>query len=590
MASDSATMRLVAGIFELAPHDWAIAHRRRRRTGIVLTTTMALDTLGMLALAAGNLATAIQHGVWNEYWQNAPGALQFLAFIPLIAAILLVPLRPLLGLGDVLRDAATRGDAALAPEAAIQPHPLPSSELPIGGERIGPLRGQRDGLRSFGMGFGAAAAAFGVLLLGGACGVITPWLITNLHTAPPPSAWIATVFVGGTILLGVMALMCAGIAVYCAVWFRRLRHGIFVVADDWGLQWRDTRWRTGAHRLAWHELTSFITVVYAPRGGGYQRLYALNAGEATTLSWTVADSGAKCETLAAERLCRLAATRTSVPLRDLSGPVREAAHVLRVTAKKVPAQADASLPQSFRDALARAAQSRQQVEARLGCVVLIGELVIMLLAYPGAWAAQHYQAHVYEDMLAQVQARPPLFQDTLASDDGQWPLQPGDTGDPSRFTYADGAYQLTSVSGDDVVAWTRATYTSVAVEVTASQQGQTDNDGVGLVLRVSDGAQRMMAFYVSPSGTWSLWRYDESGGVGNWLPLADKIDSDAIHRGAGSQNTMVVIMRGAEYICYINGSFVGVYQDGTLAAGHIGVFVNDGATIGSFTNFAVYSL
>lgn len=473
----------------------------------------------------------------------------------------------------------------------MQPEPLLPSELPIGAERIGPLHGQRDGMRSAGMGVGIAGGAIGALLIGVLVAVVTPWLIAHLQAGPQPPAWIAAVFIGGTIFMGAMALVFASMAVYCAIRLHRLRRGIVVVADEWGLQWRNTRWRTGDRRIAWHEVTSFITITYSRRGGGYQRVYALDAGDATTLSWTVTDARGKYAAAAGERLSRLAVTRGRLPLRDLSAAVREAASVLRALGKRdAPAAADPSLPQAFRDALAGAARLSRRTGMRFGRAVLIGEAVILALLYPGAWAAQHYQAHSYETLLARVHAAPPLFQDTLASDDGQWPVQAGDGAHPGRSVYTAGAYQLSGVSGDDVEAWTEATYADAAVQVTASQQGWASDDGVGLILRVADGGQRMMAFFASPAGTWSLWRYETIDGAGTWTALADQIDNGAIHGSAGSQNTLTVIMRGAEYICYINGSFVGVYQDGALAAGHVGVFVNDGATTGSFSNFAVYPL
>jgi hypothetical protein len=51
----------------------------------------------------------------------------------------------------------------------------------------------------------------------------------------------------------------------------------------------------------------------------------------------------------------------------------------------------------------------------------------------------------------------------------------------------------------------------------------------------------------------------------------------------------MVIAYGNEFFCYINDVFVQTeFIDGVSASGHAGVFLNDSATTGVFSNFAVY--
>jgi hypothetical protein len=51
----------------------------------------------------------------------------------------------------------------------------------------------------------------------------------------------------------------------------------------------------------------------------------------------------------------------------------------------------------------------------------------------------------------------------------------------------------------------------------------------------------------------------------------------------------MVIGYGNEFLCSINDVFVQTDSiNGALASGHAGVFLNDSATTGVFSNFAVY--
>jgi hypothetical protein len=111
-----------------------------------------------------------------------------------------------------------------------------------------------------------------------------------------------------------------------------------------------------------------------------------------------------------------------------------------------------------------------------------------------------------------------------------------------------------------------------------------------LLLRASEGNADFVAFLVTPSGKWMLWRFHDVGDeTRNWSEIASG-RSDAIHPGAGEQNRLLVIISGARYLCYVNDQFVGVFQDDgpALPQGRMGVFVNESTTEGVFSTFAVY--
>jgi hypothetical protein len=94
-------------------------------------------------------------------------------------------------------------------------------------------------------------------------------------------------------------------------------------------------------------------------------------------------------------------------------------------------------------------------------------------------------------------------------------------------------------------------YGDVAVEVTATQQRQGQNydtsDGVGLLLRASEGNRDFVAFVVTPRGEGTLWRFHDVGDTArNWNKLAYG-RSDATDPGVGKENRLLVIISGARY-------------------------------------------
>jgi hypothetical protein len=232
-------------------------------------------------------------------------------------------------------------------------------------------------------------------------------------------------------------------------------------------------------------------------------------------------------------------------------------------------------------------------------------VVLMLLVAAGIcglWGLNDYQLSAYYQALpARIAAETPLFSDPLTDRDYAWDIQTPTATDSTSAQYAHGGYAITGgPAGYTNEETMDAQYVDVAIAVTARQIGSSDSDGVGLVARSLDTGMSQtdeIIFLVSPSGGgWSLYHFQpgHSNPDDNWNYL-DGGDSDAIHEGANASNRLLLVLRGREYLCYINGQFVARDVDSTVTPsspmfGYPGLFINDDATTGVFNDFAVYDL
>jgi hypothetical protein len=74
----------------------------------------------------------------------------------------------------------------------------------------------------------------------------------------------------------------------------------------------------------------------------------------------------------------------------------------------------------------------------------------------------------------------------------------------------------------------------------------------------------------------------------HWRSIADGT-GEAIHRGEGAENRLLVIMQGDRLLCYVNDHFVGSYTDeGAPQSGHMGVYSNVSDVEGVYSDFTVY--
>jgi hypothetical protein len=536
---------------------------------------------------------------WRDFWENARSAplffplLIFLAF-PSIWRLTFEAMRRAIE----TRQAAVSGDDARAPLAKSQPEPDMSFSF-TPGSSLGPLRWPR-GLRInswlftllFSVLFGLLTVVLGGLLVGTAQG-------DEGQT------------VAGFIVLAVAALLLllSALAIWRLIALTRL---FSVTADDSGLQWREPG-RRKRKSIPWHEARAFILLRHHV-GTEYAResAFAL-VGREATLAWLVKPT----EVYGAhEQLAGLIVARTTLPLRDITGDVESAesaqdpdpmtALEAKVSTERKRAELAAHLalsqsphePQTVAEPSAAPTSTSgapaSAASARAGCLIALAALLLPWAPQGIGWGMQQYQQGHYASLPGQVHAQQPVFVDRLAYDDGRWPVTE-DNDLHQSLLYQEGAYHLRGVVPTQTIAAPGPeSYGDVAVEVTAAQEryGQQSDlyDGVGLLLRASERNTDFVAFLVTPSGEWGLWRFHDVGDeTRNWNEIAGGF-SRAIHPGAGEQNRLLVIASGARYLCYVNDQFVGVFQDDSpaLAQGRMGVFVNESTTEGVFTDFAAY--
>ncbi len=137
--------------------------------------------------------------------------------------------------------------------------------------------------------------------------------------------------------------------------------------------------------------------------------------------------------------------------------------------------------------------------------------------------------------------------------------------------------------GYGMLATTPAIYGDVVVEVTAHFSGDIQAhpyDSLGLALHTSDRENAEVLFIVDSLGQWSIGPY----------PDAPIRNTGEIKGGLGTPNRLSVLMQGQEYICFINGTFVGLYQTNHTSTGHLGIFYGGQALVASFNDFTVYPL
>ena len=113
-------------------------------------------------------------------------------------------------------------------------------------------------------------------------------------------------------------------------------------------------------------------------------------------------------------------------------------------------------------------------------------------------------------------------------------------------------------------------FSDAAVEVTVHPLlgPQMDNAlGVGLVLHSPiECSPAQIVFSIAPDGYWQ---------IGPATVLDDGYDHlrSGGHLDPTISNRLTVIMRGNQYICYVNDTFLGIYQAGSAGPGQVGISV-----------------
>lgn len=114
----------------------------------------------------------------------------------------------------------------------------------------------------------------------------------------------------------------------------------------------------------------------------------------------------------------------------------------------------------------------------------------------------------------------------------------------------------------------------------------------GLIIRATD--QQFYEFGIDNQGNFFFRRHDPNGaGGGSFTDLIPATRSNAILPGK-RKNTLFVIANGNNFDLFINGVFVGEYQDSTYTNGQVGFSVETYSAVeageASFSNFKVFSV
>lgn len=403
--------------------------------------------------------------------------------------------------------------------------------------------------------------------------------------------------------LGVVVFGMAGLLLIRA---RTYRHGVPVTADEWGIQWRPRRVRTIS--VAWHDVRSFFTFSYGSAIGsgsaGLKTLvYVVDAGDGL-LVWQCYPAlsnvpAAVRQRTEVDRFVKLVFARTGKPLRDLSSYARQLAERPGAIIHHGMLPQAAEYQQYATPLSGKAAARQTRAYVARGCAILLALLLLPILLVGGAFAAKaqlhDYQASYYASLPAKLHAHEPLYFSDLTSADDHWFNQDPTSDNPFGYVFADDGYHLTGLKDFVSDSWLHTTYVDSAVEVTASQTAGQTNDGVGLVLRSDIMNSNMVVFFASPTdGSWTLdaFHVGHANPDDNWTYLTGGT-SAAIRIGVIQPNRLLVIIRGGQYLLYINNQFVGSYYDDaheTPSRGYAGVYVNEANTEGIFTNFAVYQV
>ena len=132
-------------------------------------------------------------------------------------------------------------------------------------------------------------------------------------------------------------------------------------------------------------------------------------------------------------------------------------------------------------------------------------------------------------------------------------------------------------------------YDNAALQVDVSLLKGSD---AGIILRATD--QQFYEFGIDNQGNFFFRRHDpDAAGGGSFTDLIPATKSNAIFPGK-QKNTLLVIANGSNFDLFINGTFVGNYQDSTYTNGQIGFSVETLSTVNSgeasFSNLKVYSV
>lgn len=539
---------------------------------------------------------------------------------------------------QTMRTAVFLGDGGHIPRASEQPELLPADQIP---QEMKPFQA----LKTWNLPTGCLSlfvVFFFLLLIGlAALAIVDPERDAMRQLSD------LIVFVGPLFLFAGVFTRTLGAPVITDGWSSLLPSwgARLLVIDDLGIRWRVRGWRTRESTLLWQDIRAFC-VFHAKWGSDSKVTYVyLLLGDDLSFAWTASSHARTSVRPASDLLSRLVVTRTDKLLLDVTQAIEtldtwvDASQEQPPLAEQ-PMEASAQLPESqdrrhqpfqasgyLRELLDKSAERHARDAAklremaalhrattqeseragypmrplRLGARIYgvnIALMVALATSMVGMWGVNQIRlADYYRSLPTRITATSPIYQDAMTGAGG-WFVQPPTPDDPSSYGYQGSGYAITGGHPGRINYVTMGgTYGDVVVAVTVRQVGTADANGVGLVARDADtGADYddQVIFYVDPlRGEWNLYHYQpgHSHVDDNWRYLEGGDDA-GIHRGQNVANRLMLVLRGNEYLCYINGQFVARVVDSTLTpsspkSGYVGVYINDAVT-GIFDNFALY--
>jgi hypothetical protein len=526
---------------------------------------------------------------------------------------------------EITRQALFTGDTRLSVVADDQPKPLESGELPPDASHFSALK-----YPSTHVAISVLTDIIVLINVAGVSFITYRWFTSSLDSFGSQNDIIDLTMALLPLLTGGHGVILQGLLLIVPdgwwVFFPGRRRKVLAV-DDWGIRWRERRWRTREHTLAWADVSAFC-VEHSLKSLSYQYTFLL-LGQQESFAWTKPLNAKEHQRAVGELLARLVVTRTRLPLLDVSKTISYAERMpfpFDATAPHKPEKAspsamrfpiltrllgDKATQVRVKQGLAEgyAALERAAAPRRLRILTLdrrifwidLALVIIVAFGFCGLWMVDQQRSDAYARTIpALIANEAPLFSDSLNAPSGNWPVYNPTSNDIDTISkqYAYGGYALTGgqKNYDIEQMYSARAFADVAVAVTVRQIGEGDYDGVGIIVVNGDGG--MATFTVSPErGTWTLfyvtpgqfanpeddWHYD-GGGNDN--------STNTIHTGANAVNRLLLVMRHGQYLGYINDQLVAISDiSGATTSGHlsyIGLDVEDNTTTGVFNDFAVY--
>lgn len=560
--------------------------RRDRVALVVLVTLLTVAGVAGVAVCGWLMVQAAIYGWQTTDWDRLDfGSYAFVPFLFLVMLPLSTAMQPRAwpGLARPILDALAHGETRLAPPAALQPEPPADVAA---GQSVTLRRLRRVSVRN--------TRWRGLVL----ALVFIPIEFSMLaFTLPELLGQDSLTFQVFGLRLWVVELIAISVSVIAGLVVVVLAAGSFsqrlsVTADGLGISWHSGRHNRRAGTMRWHEVRAFYRMAYLASSASLRTVYIVDAGD-RVFAWSVGAIAPIAQIDDSEKLAGIIRQNTQLPLRDISE--------LAVKARQYQRRPDELLRLGLTpDAVAALRRVTHRSLRALWLLLPVVLLIILVFIVPlvGVQRLEDYQHGYFASLPQQIRAETPIYHDALAAYDYQWDVQQmGKDHGQASLSYRDGTYQMTWRSGCYVYSYPDDVFDDAAIEVTAVQHGKAadGNDGVGIVLR-ADSDQNMVVFVVSPtSGSWWLDHhlYNPQHPDDSWIYM-DGGTSASVHTGAGASNTLLVLARGQTYLLYVNGHFLDAYSDrfhdqsNLLLAGYAGVYVNDGATTGIFSNFSVY--